>query len=105
MYAWCGPQPNSRLLINYGICDENNPYDKLPVTVTLDNGDPLFKAKRGRLQVCIEWMVQFAYGVCKWQRVPGSYLRTQDKAASIPTSILTHAACCMHSIIMMLRLN
>lgn len=29
IYAWCGPQPNSRLLINYGIVDENNPYDKL----------------------------------------------------------------------------
>jgi hypothetical protein len=25
-------QPNSRLLINYGIVDENNPYDKLLLT-------------------------------------------------------------------------
>jgi hypothetical protein len=25
-------QPNSRLLINYGIVDENNPYDKLPLS-------------------------------------------------------------------------
>jgi hypothetical protein len=31
VYAWCGPQPNSRLLINYGIVDESNPYDKLQV--------------------------------------------------------------------------
>jgi hypothetical protein len=30
--AWCGPQPNSRLLINYGLVDEANPYDKLPLT-------------------------------------------------------------------------
>lgn len=30
--AWCGPQPNSRLLINYGIVDEKNPYDKLPIS-------------------------------------------------------------------------
>lgn len=30
--AWCGPQPNSRLLINYGIVDESNPYDKLPLS-------------------------------------------------------------------------
>ena len=30
--AWCGPQPNSRLLINYGLVDENNPYDKLPLS-------------------------------------------------------------------------
>lgn len=29
--AWCGPQPNARLLINYGIVDEENPYDKLPL--------------------------------------------------------------------------
>ena len=29
--AWCGPQPNSKLLINYGIVDEDNPYDKLPL--------------------------------------------------------------------------
>ena len=29
--AWCGPQPNSRLLLNYGLVDENNPYDKLQV--------------------------------------------------------------------------
>ena len=30
--AWCGPQPNARLLINYGIVDEQNPYDRLPLT-------------------------------------------------------------------------
>ena len=29
--AWCGPQPNSRLLLNYGVVDEGNPYDKLPL--------------------------------------------------------------------------
>ena len=29
----CPPlQPNSRLLINYGIVDEDNPYDKLPLS-------------------------------------------------------------------------
>lgn len=32
--AWCGPQPNSRLLINYGVVDNNNPYDKLPLSGT-----------------------------------------------------------------------
>ena len=31
--AWCGPQPNSRLLLNYGLVDEGNPYDKLQMTV------------------------------------------------------------------------
>lgn len=30
--AWCGPQPNSKLLINYGIVDANNPHDKLPLS-------------------------------------------------------------------------
>lgn len=52
MYAWCGPQPNSRLLLNYGIVDESNPYDKLQLTVTLPANDPLYKVKRGILQVC-----------------------------------------------------
>ncbi len=32
LVAWCGPQPNSRLLINYGIVDESNPCDKLPLS-------------------------------------------------------------------------
>ncbi|CAI5533684.1 unnamed protein product [Closterium sp. Naga37s-1] len=27
----CGPQPNTRLLLNYGIVDEDNPYDRLTV--------------------------------------------------------------------------
>eukprot|EP00873_Tetraselmis_striata_P018202 jgi/Tetstr1/438466/TSEL_027021.t1 len=30
--AWCGPQPNSRLLVNYGLVDDNNPYDKMQVS-------------------------------------------------------------------------
>jgi histone-lysine N-methyltransferase SETD3 len=51
LYAWCGPQPNSRLLLNYGIVDESNPYDKLPINVTLPANDPLYKVKRGILQV------------------------------------------------------
>uniref|UniRef100_A0A383VYM3 Rubisco LSMT substrate-binding domain-containing protein n=1 Tax=Tetradesmus obliquus TaxID=3088 RepID=A0A383VYM3_TETOB len=50
LYAWCGPQPNSRLLLNYGIVDESNPYDKLPLVVTLPANDPLYKVKRGILQ-------------------------------------------------------
>lgn len=50
VYAWCGPQPNSRLLINYGIVDEHNPFDKLSLTVTLANTDPLFLAKRAAVQ-------------------------------------------------------
>jgi histone-lysine N-methyltransferase SETD3 len=51
LYAWCGPQPNSRLLLNYGIVDESNPYDKLALVVTLPANDPLYKVKRGILQV------------------------------------------------------
>jgi histone-lysine N-methyltransferase SETD3 len=50
VYAWCGPQPNSRLLINYGIVDESNPYDKLQLTITLPSSDPLYKSKRDVLQ-------------------------------------------------------
>lgn len=29
----CGPQPNSRLLLNYGFVDEDNPYDRLVIEV------------------------------------------------------------------------
>jgi len=46
----CGPQPNRRLLLNYGIVDESNPSDAESVTVTLPTDDPLFAAKRAALQ-------------------------------------------------------
>ena len=48
--AWCGPQPNRRLLLNYGIVTDDNPYDRLALTVTLPHADSLFQAKRGVLQ-------------------------------------------------------
>ena len=48
--AWCGPQPNLKLLLNYGIVDENNPYDKLTVTATVPTAGPLFQAKRRLLE-------------------------------------------------------
>lgn len=48
--VWCGPQPNGRLLINYGIVDEDNPYDRLSLTVTLPLADPLYSLKRSLLQ-------------------------------------------------------
>jgi hypothetical protein len=45
--AWCGPQPNRRLLLNYGVVDDNNPYDKMAVTITIpNNNDDLFRLKR-----------------------------------------------------------
>lgn len=47
--AWCGPQPNSRLLINYGVVDDNNPYDKLPLGVTIPSDDPLYRLKMQKL--------------------------------------------------------
>jgi len=48
--AWCGPQPNSRLLVNYGLVDECNPYDKMQMTVSIPQTDPLFSRKRSILQ-------------------------------------------------------
>lgn len=33
MLCRCGPQPNSKLLINYGFVDEDNSYDRLAVEV------------------------------------------------------------------------
>ena len=50
MFAWCGPQPNSRLVLNYGIVDEQNPNDKMTITATIPNNDPLFPQKRYLLQ-------------------------------------------------------
>lgn len=29
----CGPQPNVKLLLNYGFVDEDNPYDRITVEV------------------------------------------------------------------------
>lgn len=44
--VWCGPQANTRLLLNYGFVDEENPYDRLSVEVALDTSDPLYQDKR-----------------------------------------------------------
>lgn len=41
--VWPGPQPNARLLLNYGFCDLNNPYDKLVIRAELMADDPLFR--------------------------------------------------------------
>ncbi|KAJ4729411.1 N-methyltransferase [Melia azedarach] len=44
--VWCGPQPNSKLLINYGFIDEDNPYDRLVVEASLNTEDPQYQDKR-----------------------------------------------------------
>ncbi|EPS58823.1 hypothetical protein M569_15990, partial [Genlisea aurea] len=44
--VWCGPQPNSKLLINYGFVDEDNPYDRMVFEVSLNTEDPLYQDKR-----------------------------------------------------------
>ncbi|XP_065877847.1 ribulose-1,5 bisphosphate carboxylase/oxygenase large subunit N-methyltransferase, chloroplastic [Euphorbia lathyris] len=44
--VWCGPQPNSRLLINYGFVDEDNPYDRIAVEAALNTEDPQYQDKR-----------------------------------------------------------
>ncbi|KAL2610275.1 hypothetical protein R1flu_028848 [Riccia fluitans] len=44
--VWCGPQPNSRLLLNYGFVDEDNPHDRLTVEAALETTDPLYQDKR-----------------------------------------------------------
>ncbi|XP_024387385.1 fructose-bisphosphate aldolase-lysine N-methyltransferase, chloroplastic [Physcomitrium patens] len=48
--VWCGPQPNSKLLLNYGFVDEDNPYDRLAVEASLDTEDPLYQQKRAIVQ-------------------------------------------------------
>eukprot|EP00887_Chlorella_sp_A99_P007961 scaffold12.g7961.t1 len=47
--AWCGPQPNSKLLLNYGIVDEANTFDRLPLAITIPSSDSLYRLKRDRL--------------------------------------------------------
>lgn len=55
--VWCGPQPNSKLLLNYGFVDEDNPYDRLVVEAALNTEDPQYQDKRmvaqrnGRLSI------------------------------------------------------
>ncbi|VVA26746.1 PREDICTED: ribulose-1 [Prunus dulcis] len=44
--VWCGPQPNSKLLINYGFVDEDNSYDRLVVEASLNTEDPQYQDKR-----------------------------------------------------------
>ncbi|KAL5717713.1 [histone H3]-lysine(4) N-trimethyltransferase [Ranunculus cassubicifolius] len=44
--VWCGPQPNSKLLINYGFVDEDNPYDRILVEASLNTEDPQYQDKR-----------------------------------------------------------
>ncbi|CAL0299167.1 unnamed protein product [Lupinus luteus] len=44
--VWCGPQPNSKLLINYGFVDEDNSNDRLVVEAALNTEDPQYQDKR-----------------------------------------------------------
>ncbi|XP_076949618.1 uncharacterized protein LOC143622313 [Bidens hawaiensis] len=44
--VWCGPQPNSKLLINYGFVDEDNLYDRVLVEAALNTEDPQYQEKR-----------------------------------------------------------
>ncbi|GAA0157726.1 methyltransferase [Lithospermum erythrorhizon] len=46
LVVWCGPQPNSKLLINYGFVDEDNSYDRLVVKAALNTEDPQYQDKR-----------------------------------------------------------
>eukprot|EP00243_Klebsormidium_subtile_P004495 TRINITY_DN18494_c0_g1_i1.p1 TRINITY_DN18494_c0_g1~~TRINITY_DN18494_c0_g1_i1.p1 ORF type:complete len:542 (+),score=174.02 TRINITY_DN18494_c0_g1_i1:279-1904(+) len=48
--AWCGPQPNVKLFLNYGFVDEDNPYDRLTVEAALDTKDPLYQQKKAIVQ-------------------------------------------------------
>jgi hypothetical protein len=43
------PHPHVHHCFHAGIVDETNPYDKLPLTVTLPSEDPLYRAKRARM--------------------------------------------------------
>ncbi|KAJ8750317.1 hypothetical protein K2173_014232 [Erythroxylum novogranatense] len=44
--VWCGPQPNSKLLLNYGFVDEDNSYDRISIEAALNTEDPQYQEKR-----------------------------------------------------------
>ncbi|GAU32693.1 hypothetical protein TSUD_145670 [Trifolium subterraneum] len=44
--VWCGPQPNTKLLTNYGFVDEDNSNDRLIVEAALSTEDPQYQDKR-----------------------------------------------------------
>lgn len=44
--VWCGPQPNSKLLINYGFVDEDNSCDRMVIEASLSTEDPQYQDKR-----------------------------------------------------------
>ncbi|KAL0728133.1 hypothetical protein Bca4012_024226 [Brassica carinata] len=44
--VWCGPQPNAKLLLNYGFVDEDNLYDRIIVEAALSTDDPQYQDKR-----------------------------------------------------------
>ncbi|KAA8548206.1 hypothetical protein F0562_004533 [Nyssa sinensis] len=44
--VWCGPQPNSKLLLNYGFVDEDNSYDRMVLEAALNTEDPQYQDKR-----------------------------------------------------------
>ncbi|XP_062203746.1 uncharacterized protein LOC133905945 isoform X3 [Phragmites australis] len=46
LIVWCGPQPNARLLLNYGFVDEDNPYDRIMIEASLNTEDPQYQEKR-----------------------------------------------------------
>lgn len=46
LVVWCGPQPNAKLLLNYGFVDEDNPYDRIVVEAALNTEDPQYQDKR-----------------------------------------------------------
>ncbi|KAL8098485.1 hypothetical protein AgCh_031304 [Apium graveolens] len=35
IFVWCGPPPNSKLLINYVFVDDDNPYDRIMIEVII----------------------------------------------------------------------
>uniref|UniRef100_A0A804NGC9 Rubisco LSMT substrate-binding domain-containing protein n=1 Tax=Zea mays TaxID=4577 RepID=A0A804NGC9_MAIZE len=43
---WCGPQTNSRLVLNYGFVDEDNPFDRVAIEASLNTEDPQYQEKR-----------------------------------------------------------
>lgn len=77
--VWCGPQPNSKLLLNYGFVDEDNTYDRMVVEAALNTEDPQYQDKRmvaqrnGKLSVQVFHVYVGKEKEAVWDMLP--YLR------------------------------
>lgn len=99
VYAWCGPQPNSRLILNYGIVDEGNPYDKLTITATLPSSMPNFQTKRRLLDEASALLLPCVWACSRWPGAPSTaHAVIVQHALGQARPFVSCASCSVHEI-------